>query len=66
MRETVNRNHTCWFDPVTLTQLVERYNFKLERIVYLQRDAGVGKYIEKVAPQWSRDFVGVFERIEPE
>lgn len=30
----VNPEHTCWFDEETLTQLLRRYGFRIDRIFY--------------------------------
>ena len=32
----VNPEHTCWIDPVTLNQLVSRYNFEIEETYYIK------------------------------
>lgn len=36
-RVTNNSEHTCWFDPVTLSQLAGRYGFFVEEIRYGSR-----------------------------
>jgi 2-polyprenyl-3-methyl-5-hydroxy-6-metoxy-1,4-benzoquinol methylase len=33
----VHADHTCWYDPVTLTQLLSRYSFKPEHIYFSNR-----------------------------
>jgi hypothetical protein len=31
----VNAEHTCWFDEVTLRQLIERFGFFVDKVIYL-------------------------------
>jgi 2-polyprenyl-3-methyl-5-hydroxy-6-metoxy-1,4-benzoquinol methylase len=57
--EFVNREHTCWFDNVTITQLLERYGFRVVETSY-SGDASfrltdplqaVGWVIERILPE---------------
>jgi 2-polyprenyl-3-methyl-5-hydroxy-6-metoxy-1,4-benzoquinol methylase len=63
-REAINRNHTCWFDPLTLMQLAERYNFELEELGFLKGVGGIESVVTRVAPRFSRTFVAVFRLYE--
>lgn len=31
----IHKQHTCWFDEVTLSQLLERFGFYVEKVTYL-------------------------------
>lgn len=33
----VNNEHTCWYDEITLEQLLERYGFKVQKVYYFHR-----------------------------
>jgi 2-polyprenyl-3-methyl-5-hydroxy-6-metoxy-1,4-benzoquinol methylase len=59
-REAINRNHTCWFDPLTLMQLAERYNFELQELGYLEGVGGIESIVTRMAPRFSRTFIAVF------
>jgi len=34
-RPRVNRGHTCWYDEVTLSQLLRRHGYEVEEVAYL-------------------------------
>jgi 2-polyprenyl-3-methyl-5-hydroxy-6-metoxy-1,4-benzoquinol methylase len=59
-REFVNPEHTCWFDETTLTQLLSRCNFDVERIDYVRMSrlqsfarptTAAGYLIERLLPE---------------
>ncbi len=36
-RSKINAEHTCWFCPITLSQLANRYGFEIEKLEYGSR-----------------------------
>jgi len=38
-------DHTCWFDPVTLSQLLDFHQFKVENIYWTGYTKGIKKYL---------------------
>lgn len=58
-REFINPEHTCWFDAVTLEQLLSRYNFELTEMHYVRMSrlsglirptTAIGYIIERLLP----------------
>ena len=37
---SVHREHTCWYDKITLTQLIECNGFKVDKIVFIPSPTG--------------------------
>ena len=46
-REVIEPGHTCWYSPQTLTQLLNRHGFDVDRLVLLSRPARYAP-VEKV------------------
>ena len=43
-RPRVNKGHTCWYDEVTLSQLLHRHGYQVEEVSYLaHRTPGRGR-----------------------
>jgi SAM-dependent methyltransferase len=43
-RPRVNKGHTCWYDEVTLSQLLQRHGFEVQEVSYLpHRTPGRGR-----------------------
>lgn len=34
----VHPDHTCWYDPITITQLIHRFPLKVEKIVFTNKE----------------------------
>ena len=43
-RPRINKGHTCWYDEVTLSQLLRRHGYEVEEVSYLaHRTPGRGR-----------------------
>lgn len=75
----VNTEHTCYYTPQTLRQLIERYGFRIDAIFYQDYDYGNRKYPlpKKVAlaanggltsafPQFCQSFVVILKKVAAE
>jgi SAM-dependent methyltransferase len=51
----IHEEHTCWFDPKTITQLLRRYSFEVEKIfLYHRRKMYLLRYFHKLKYQIPR------------
>lgn len=51
-RIKVHAEHTCWYDPTTLTQLLRRYSFEAEKIFFANKSKWyLKKYFHKLRYQ---------------
>lgn len=71
----VNNEHTCYYTPQTLRQLVERRGFKIDKIFYQDYDYGNRKHspqkklalkfnatLSSLFPQFSQSFIAVLKK----
>lgn len=69
----VNNEHTCWYDEITLTQLLNRYGFIVENVYYFHRyetssnpiKIFVSRIFNKICPRNMRDNLLVVASIKP-
>jgi 2-polyprenyl-3-methyl-5-hydroxy-6-metoxy-1,4-benzoquinol methylase len=73
----LNEEHTCYFTPQTMQQLVTRWGFRIQRVYYSDYDWGPGwktnwkrrlglkvnSMISSLAPQFSQSFVVVLAKV---
>ena len=62
-RPNVNKEHTCWFDKITLRLLFEKFNFKVIEITTLPQPSKkfITKFLSKNFKNYpSSKIIGIF------